>query len=212
MANTTYRTDNDGLYPQVYWNDPGWNTWSSWGYSKPTIGHWQQFLEEYTETFKVFNCPVSTRRYPQAAVLDQDYAPIRRGAAPGGGAPGWPTCQMAYNSRNFGRAGSWGNGTAVYPTGPMTDAKVSAMINARNIINGTSATLSRCPVYFDGTWQNDGSNHQSKTQWNGSYWPHRKFTSNMAFSDAHTETRQYNDVITFASDAPGPVTVLQVSQ
>lgn len=214
MANMTYRTDNDGVYPQVYWDDPGWNTWSSWGYSKPTIGHWQQFLEEYTETFKVFNCPVSAQRYPKGAVLDQDSGGIQRGAAPGGGAPGWPTCQMAYNSQNFGRAGSWvpvpntATTRALNPLGPMTDGKVAAMITARNNAHGTSALLNRCPVYFDGMWQNDGTNHQSTTTWSGSYWPHRNLTANMAFSDGHTETRPYSDMVSFATST----TVVQVRQ
>jgi prepilin-type processing-associated H-X9-DG protein len=207
MANITYRTDNEGTYPQVYWNDPTWSTWSNWGYSKPTIGHWQQVLEEYTNTFKVFNCPVSAKLYPKAAVLDQDTGPIKRGAAPGGGSPGWPVCTMAINSQNFARAGSWA-ATATRPSGPFTDGKIQSMISLNNSTFGGNATLSRCPVYFDGVWQNDGVNHQSKTVWNGAYWPHRGTKSNMAFADGHTEIRPYADVVSFATNT----TILQIAE
>lgn len=199
MANVYYRTDNKGFYPQVYWNDPSWNTWSSWGYSKPYMGHWQQFLEEYTGTFTVFNCPVSAKLYPKAAVYDKDTGSIKRGAAPGGGSPGWPTCSMAYNSDCFGRPGSWNFAPAPRVAGPMTNGKVEKMVNGLNNAYGTTATLARCPVYFDGVWQNDGTNHQQKYSWNGSFWPHRGRSANMAFSDGHTEFRPYTDVLSFAT-------------
>ena len=207
LANITYRNDNEGIYPQIYWNDPSWSTWSNWAYSQPQIGHWQQFLEEYTETFKVFNCPVSTKLYPKAAVLDIATPSIKRGAAPGGGSPGWPTCTMAINSQNFARAGSWAASTA-RPSGPLSDGKIQSMISLNNATFGGNATLARCPVYFDGVWQNDGTNHQNNApySWNGSYWPHRGVTSNMAFSDGHTEIRPYRDVLTFATGT----TILQI--
>jgi prepilin-type N-terminal cleavage/methylation domain-containing protein len=207
MGMTIYRTENDGVYPQVYWSDPTWSTWSTWVYL-PEQGRWQHALEAYTETFKVFNCPVSQTFYPQATALNAAVGPIKRGAALGGGAPGWSTCQMAYNSRQFGRAASWLPSTTLNPAGPLNDGKISAMIAAYNSTYGTTSTLSRCPLFFDGVWQNDGANHQSKTAWGGSYWPHRRITANMAFSDAHTEVRAYSDVLSFSTGT----TVLQIRE
>lgn len=202
MANTAYRTDNDGLYPQFCWNETAGALWSQWVKTPTTQGRWQHFLEEYTETYKVFNCPVSSRLFPKGVVLDQDAGPIKRGAAPGGGSPGWCTTMMAYNSENFGRLGS-----ASTLKGPMTDGKVVNMITTFNNTYGTKASLNRCPVYFDGVWRNGGADHQTVGSFSGSYWPHRKRTANMAFPDAHTETRPYTDVMSWGSSSGG---VLQI--
>lgn len=188
MAGIAYRTDNDGLYVPVYWNDPGWNTWSSWAYAVTYNGRWQHLLEPFTETFTVFNCPAA-RKVPvygrRGEVLNADEGGYKRGAARGGGLPGWPTCLTALNSANWGRAGTWSN------PGPMNEVKAASYL--RSVL--ATARLDRCPVFFDGMWQNDGTNHL-QNQW-GVYFPHRGRRATMVFHDGHAESRPQSDVTSY---------------
>jgi prepilin-type N-terminal cleavage/methylation domain-containing protein len=196
LAWTAYRNENEGQSLEVYPTDPGWNTWSSWVY-RPWERRWQHVLEEdYVGDFNVFNCPVAKQIYPNAAVFNSPVGGFPRGAAPANGVPsGWCVCLMAYNSQCWGRATTWtwniGSGAYAYGVpGPMTDSKVD-----RFLAPLAGATRSRCPVFFDGKWQNDGSNHQNNG--NGVWWPHRGKRSPMGFSDGHTETISYTDVVSW---------------
>jgi prepilin-type N-terminal cleavage/methylation domain-containing protein len=167
MAVVAYRCDNRQYYPQVYWDDPTWSTWSTWLYI-PYAGRWQHALEPFIGTFRVFNCPTA-RKVPvfgrRGEVLDQAEGAIRRGGARGGGAPGWPTCLTAYNSRNWGCPKTWNGMVNIPPSapqshpGPMTEGKTTAMVTRL-----PGGRVDRCPVLFDGMWQNDGTNHISN-QW-----------------------------------------------
>lgn len=192
MANDSYRSDLEGIYPQVYWDDFSWNTWSSWTY-QTTQGRWQHALQQYTESFKVFNCPKVARDYPNMAVLEVAKGSAPRGSAPANGVGSWSTCAMAYNSQCYGRAGSWtwsvGGGPSI--KAPMTNAKVEQYIRAMV----PTGTINRCPVFFDGSWQNDGTN-QSNASLEKTYWPHRRY-ANMVFSDGHMEVRARSQVLTF---------------
>ncbi len=192
MALDVYRTENTGMYPQIYWDDPSWSTWSTWTY-QTTHGRWQHVLHDYTDTYQIFNCPKLKRMYPKSAVLEHDKDGTPAGAAPGGGWTGWGVCAMAYNSQCFGRAGTWT--WAVAPSGkayrgPMTESSADGYIKNR-IATGT---VSRCPVFMDGIWQNDGTN-QVMNSW-GAYFPHR-LKANMVFSDGHAEIRSQQDVILY---------------
>ncbi|MCK6488763.1 MAG: prepilin-type N-terminal cleavage/methylation domain-containing protein [Planctomycetes bacterium] len=188
MAGILYRGDSDGLFVPVYWNDPGWNTWSSWAYATTWDGRWQHMLQAYTETYKVFNCPASLK-VPiwgrRGEVLDAAEGSYKRGAARGGGLPGWPTCLTAYNSANWGRAGTWSN------PGPMNEVKAESYL--KSVL--ATARIDRCPVFFDGMWQNDGTNHL-QNQW-GVYFPHRALRANMIFADGHAESRVKADVTSY---------------
>ncbi len=185
MANDAYRSELEGIYPQVYWDDPTWNTWSSWIY-QTTQGRWQHALQQYTESFKVFNCPKVAQVYPQMAVLEVAKGGAPRGSAPANGIGSWGTCAMAYNSQCYGRAGTW---TWSVP-GPMTTSKVEEYIHKTL----PAATINRCPVFFDGSWQNDGASQKDDPA--GTFWPHRKY-SNMVFSDGHMEVRAKTQVVSF---------------
>ncbi|MCK6490030.1 MAG: type II secretion system GspH family protein [Planctomycetes bacterium] len=200
MAVIVYRSDNEQRYPQVYWNDPTWSTWSSWAYAVTYDGRWQHALEPFIGTFRVFNCPTA-RKVPlfgrRGEVLDVAEGAIRRGAARGGGAPGWPTCLMAYNSQNWGRPATWTGNVNIPPSaaqahpGPMTDGKTASMVQRL-----PGGRVDRCPVLFDGMWQNDGTNHINN-QW-GMYFPHRGKRANAIFNDGHLEGRPYGDFTSFS--------------
>lgn len=194
MANDAYRSELEGLYPQVYWDDFSWSTWSTWTF-QTTQGRWQHALQQYTESFAVFNCPKVARAYPNMAVLEVAKGGAPRGSAPANGVGSWSTCAMAYNSQCYGRAGSWtwnvaSSGPAVILAGKMTDARVQQYITAKV----PTGTINRCPVFFDGSWQNDGTNQS--TDGAGTFWPHRKY-ANMVFKDGHLEVRAKKQVLTF---------------
>lgn len=185
MALDSYRSDAEGLYPQVYWDDPSWNTWCTWTY-QTTSGRWQHVLQDFTQSYKVFNCPKVAILYPNIAVLEVAKGGAPRGSAPANGYGSWATCAMAYNSQCFGRTKNW---TWSVP-GPMTTAKVNQYITDQV----PTGTINRCPVFFDGTWQNDGSNQLTDVM--NTYWPHRT-VSNMVFTDGHMETRMKSQVVTY---------------
>jgi prepilin-type N-terminal cleavage/methylation domain-containing protein/prepilin-type processing-associated H-X9-DG protein len=196
LAWTAYRGENQGVSLEVYPSDPSWNTWSSWTY-RPWERRWQHVLEEdYLNTFAVFNCPVAKQIYPNAAVLDAPVGGFPRGASMANGIPsGWCTCLMAYNSQCWGRAVSWNFNIGSAPfdfwvLGPMTDRKVDTYLSKL-----PGAKRDRCPVFFDGKWQNDGSNQQNDG--NGVWWPHRGKRSPMGFSDGHVEVVSYTDVVSW---------------
>lgn len=183
LASEAYRGENEGIYVQIYWDDPGWNTWSSWAYGYTANldkGRWQHFLEVYTEDFSVFNCPVAAQLYPMGAVLNQPAAGFPRGATLGG----WAITDMAYNGKVYG----WTKHN--FGAGPMTDVKLAAYFTQHP---GTSRQ--QCPMFMDGVWQNDNAYCKVLGAMNGACWPHRQNRSNMAWPDGHIEAHSYNDVI-----------------
>jgi len=182
LAWTAYRGEWEGQAPMAYPNDPGWNTWSTWVH-RPWEKRWQHVLEDsYLETFTVFNCPSARRMYPNAAVLNSPLGAFPRGVSTANGVPsGWSICLMAYNTQTWGRSTAWSQ------PGPMTDGKAQ-----RHISSVPGARLDRSPVFMDGKWQNDGTNHQNNG--NGVWWPHRGKRSPMGFKDGHTEVIAYTDV------------------
>ncbi len=188
MGVVSYRTDNEGLYPSVYWNvnnDYSTNSWSSWVY-KTDQGRWQHALEAFTGTYKVFNCPETSRFYPNAAVRDYATPTVPRGSSPANGVGTWSVCLTAINSKNYAPAPTPSN-----PTN-MSDPKIDAFISQ----NQPTARRNRCPVVFDGVWQNDGTNQRDNVSW-GYFFPHRQAT-NAVFDDGHVEFRTYKEFTTFA--------------
>jgi prepilin-type N-terminal cleavage/methylation domain-containing protein len=186
-----FRAENRGQYPMVYQNDPSWSTWSTWVY-QPWQGRWQHSLADYTETYKVFNCPVSSRIYPQAAVMENPVPGYMRGTARGGGPGGWATCLTAYNSQCWGRSQSWnwniGSAPFNYPVqGPLTEGKMD-----RYLSKLPGASRDHCPVFMDGLYQNDGNN-QKNNNWKV-YWPHRGQSANLSYDDGHVRPQTYSDV------------------
>ncbi len=174
-----YRTDNEGYYPVVgmtwalnnWWTAP--STWNV---------RWHNLIDEFLGNYRLLNCPVSAKAYPNWNVVDQQTSWVVRGCAPGG-----YVCNSAINSQDWCRyakdpAAAW------YPD-PGPFAEVSAETVMKNIL--ASARLQRCPVVFDGTWQNDGSN-QRNNSW-GTYFPHR-LHANMGFHDGHLEAVRQVDV------------------
>lgn len=191
MALVEYRGDNKGMYPSVYWNDPSWSTWSTWTYQTKQ-GRWYQALAEFTDTYTVFNCPTNSRRYPNAVAHEIGTPSVPRGTAPANGVGSWAVCLTAINSSVFGRAPSWNWNAPITPyRGHMTDAKVERFIRD----NQPTADRNRCPVIFDGVFQNDGSNQQVN-QW-GAYFPHRNGSNNV-FGDGHVEFHSKSDITSYA--------------
>lgn len=184
MGFTVYRSDYHGQFPTIYDTVSNWSYgWNSWDY-RPYEGRWQHRLAEYLDSYEVFNCPVAKRAYPVAASQDAPIGGYRRGSAIGGGPGGWCTCLIAYNSQCWGRGANWST------PGPMNDAKVEAYL-------GTGRTRDRCPVLFDGLWQNDGNRMESTLDyWHYLYWIHRG-RSNMVFEDGHLEVHAITDVTSF---------------
>lgn len=176
MGLIAYRTDNEGCYPvfaqtwaaQDWWSDPG--------------GRWQNLIEPFIGTYKVFNCPVSAKVYPNWNVVDQQTGSTPRGRA----SNGW-VCNTAINSQDWVRypkdpAASW-----YANPGPLADVKAEGIIK----LALAGAKPNRCPVLFDGTWQNDGNNQRDN--WWGTYFPHRLY-GNMGFNDGHVESVRQVDV------------------
>ena len=163
LALVAYRGDNESIYPSVYGTDLNYNSWTY----QTDRGRWQHILAEFTETYKVFNCPTALRSYPNAGVLEVATPQVPRGAAPANGVGSWGTCLTAINSGTYGRSPSWTWDAPSGYMGPMTDAKVDLYIYKTQ----PTASRNRCPVIFDGVWQNDGGNQQFNG-W-GCYFPHR---------------------------------------
>jgi len=172
-----YLGDNSDLYPAIARTSAHSDSWGA----HRGQGRWQHNLEPYIGTFTVFNCPTVRRAHPRFAVTNSTGHPLSwlvRGDAEAG-----TVCTMAYNTQDWGRR-TWG----INP-GPMNEAAVAARA-------GIPGNINRVPVFFDGVWQNDGSNQQNN-QW-GAYWPHRG-SSNLAFSDGHVEVKSRSNVIQYAS-------------
>lgn len=77
--------------------------YGGWG-ENVTQGRWYHFVEKYTGTFKVLNCPSlksSRSDADDTMVLDADRGTIKRGSAP----VGLAVCNYAYNKKNVGRTG-----------------------------------------------------------------------------------------------------------
>ena len=193
MAFELYRVDNSGEYPLVYL--PGnpismVSPWNAWTYY-PDQGRWFQFLEPYTETYKVFNCPASSRILPDLMVLDAGVPGYNRGTAKAyWGSPGCALCLTAYNATTWGRR-QW---TATPPMGPMTINKVDTYLA------GTGLDRNRSPVIFDGLHWDDqptAASSYSRANQYGVWWPHRGKRANMVFSDGHVENKAYTSVTSF---------------
>lgn len=196
MAIGSYQADNAGLYPSFAVGTQVQNWWNLGPGNR-----WQHFLEEYTETFTVFNCPTSRKYNDRFAVRDVADAQAARGYAPNG-----LVCLTAADTRVWIRypknpAGSpldvW---AASAPYGPMSDtaariylAKLSKTTAAYMTPN-QPARIDKCPVISDGVWQNDGIN-QSGNTW-GAYFPHQK-KGNFIFNDGHVESLTQADFRTF---------------
>ena len=180
MGLVAYRTDNDSIYPAIYGDDFAMNAWNY----QTDHGRWQHMLEEFTSTYKIFNCPTASLLFPNAVVRETDIPGVPRGTSPANGIGSWGVCLTAINSENFGRSPSW---TWDNP-GHMTDAKVDKLIFDKD----PTAKRNRCPVIFDGVWQNaPGSNSQQNNDY-GCYFPHRLGT-NAVFDDGHVEFHQKSD-------------------
>lgn len=191
-----YQADNEGLYPRFAVGTQVQNWWNLGPGNR-----WQHFLEEYTETFNVFNCPTSRKYNDRFAVRDKADSLAARGYAPNG-----LVCLTAADTRVWIRypknpAGSpldaW---AASAPYGPMSDntariylAKLSKTTAAYMAPN-QPARIDKCPVISDGVWQNDGTN-QSGNTW-GAYFPHQK-KGNFIFNDGHVESLAQSDFRTF---------------
>lgn len=199
MAFVAYRTENDGDYPLVYLPANPISTvspWNTWTYN-PDRGRWFHFLEPYTGTFKVFNCPTSARILPALAVLDQDLPGYVRGTAVAyWGSPGCALCLTAYNASTWGRR-RW---TASPPMGPMQEPQVESYLATYNL------RRDRSPVIFDGLHWDDqptAATSYSRANQYGVWWPHRGKLANMVFSDGHVENRYYSAVTSFLPFAVG---------
>lgn len=182
LAETQYRTENDGLMPPVVWN---WQ-YLNWVYLWPTPqGRWQNFLEVYMGSYKPFNCPSTVRILPDYEMYDKQVTWIPRGFS-AKGAVGL----MAYNSSNWGRSPDWSS------PGPMNEIKLDAYIAAK----GPGYVKDRCPVFFDGVFHNNEwsappKSDQKSNLW-GAYFPHRSKT-NISFVDGHAEVKSWNDFTSF---------------
>lgn len=182
MALIGYLSDNEDKYPGV-----GHSTaFSGWTANRGR-GRWQNDLEPYVGNYLVFNCPTLNRRWNHFAVRNYQQGWVQRGDAPGGS-----VCLSAYNSYSWGRyasvPGQWWAPSA--PVGPMTEGSVQVQIDSA-AVDGIAA---RCPVFFDGIWQNDGNNQQNNS-W-GAYFPHSG-TANFVFNDGHVETHAKADVVSW---------------
>lgn len=196
LAMGAYQADHQGLYP-VFAVGTGAHNWWSYGPG----GRWQHFLEEYTETFAVFNCPSSRR------IVNMDRFAVREtadGLANRGYAPSGLVCLTAADTRLWIRYPQ--NGPNAWapsaPYGPMSDT--TARLHLSRLSTTTAAYMSpnaparieNCPVFSDGVWQNDGTN-QSGNLMGGAYFPHQK-RGNFIFHDGHIETLSQADFRTFS--------------
>lgn len=173
----TYMGDYDGRMPSAGEN------WSYTGWWWPQYGRWWHKLEEYTETYQLFNCPTSTKLMGKYAVRDRDVGSTPRGRAD----DGW-NCLYAYNTANWGRFVDM-----PAPKGPMTERKVAAQLAATNPAYKTS----NCPVFTDGVkyfdvTQTGGYAYFLINSW-GVYYPHRKRQST-GYIDGRVESNTFADL------------------
>lgn len=193
MATSNYRIDNGELYPPFALGT-GAQDWWSYGPG----GRWQHFLQDFTDTYSVFNCPANKRKLDRNAVRE-----VADGLAPRGYAPNGLVCLTAADTRVWYRYPK--NGPNAWapsaPFGPMSDAAASSYLaklsttNAAYMAPNPAARIELCPMISDGVWQNDGTN-QSSNLMSGAYFPHR-LASNFIFNDAHVENHKQADFRTF---------------
>ena len=174
-----YRNDNEGYLPVIG------VTWalSNW-WTAPTTSNlrWQNLIDQYLENFRLLNCPVSSKVYPNLNILEQAAGGVARGCAKNG-----YVCNSAINSQDWCRYAK--DPAAGWYTNPGPFIEGTAETLMKKVL--ASANVNRCPVIFDGTWQNDGTN-QKFNSW-GTYFPHRLY-ANMGFHDGHLENVRQVDV------------------
>jgi len=170
-----YRTDNEGYLPVFA------TTWSASDWWSPST-RFQELIEPFLGNYALLNCPVAAKVFPNFNIVDQQTGGIPRGRAQNGF-----VFNSAVNSQDWVRYGR--DPAALWYTnpGPLVEIRVETIMRA----SLAGAKINRCPVFFDGTWQNDGSNQQINL-W-GTYFPHRTY-ANMAFHDGHLEVVRQVDV------------------
>lgn len=105
LAMLMYRDENEGYYvPAVQKND---YLGKNWGADVDTGYRWYKWLEPYTKSYAVMNCPVMNVKSPDSMVADKkgmsvpswnpSWGQMPRGRAGWGG-----VCNYAYNSSNVG--------------------------------------------------------------------------------------------------------------
>lgn len=186
----TYGEENNGLVLQVCGS---WSYYSNWSNS-PAAGRWWNNLEPYTDTYEVFNCPVSKRLQPQMAVANKTTQSAQgnwtypRGSADKGG-----VCLYAYNATDWGRTPDMGAKYGV--AAAITRLKLQRMVSTSN----ANFTAARCPVITDGIWAFDAVNAGQYAylvnNFQGCYYPHQGITQNTAFSDGHVESNGRSNFI-----------------
>lgn len=175
-ATLTYMGESDGCLPLAGEN------WSFTGWWWPHYGRWYHTLESYTETYRLFNCPTSTKLMGKYAVRDQDVGSTPRGRAD----DGW-NCLYAYNTANWGRFPDM-----PVPKGPMTERKVAAQLTATN----PAYKAINCPLFTDGVKFFDVTKTGTyayflNNEW-GVYFPHRKKQST-GYIDGRVKSSSYAD-------------------
>ena len=124
-----------------------------------TRGRWFHFVEKYTGTFKVLNCPSLKNSRSDAddtMVLDADRGTVKRGSAP----VGLAVCNYAYNKLNVGRTGYGLSYTqlknqlsALHPSPDLPKPTISTLVmvlcgvfEVNNV--GITSFLANCPQNY----------------------------------------------------------------
>ncbi len=179
-----YLGDCAGFYAPLAWNN---TDYAVWGYD-PTHGRWFHLLEPYTNSYRVFNCPIGNRvnigcqvadvKGENISGWDPAWGPAIRGRAAGGAA-----CNYAYNERNVG---GYGNQTNVMRIKRRGD--IEALVRT----SGKNATVNEIVSVMDGRLILYGANDLDFTSggslWNSNHWLHLN-ASNVLFLDGHVKLK-----------------------
>ncbi len=182
LGSEGYLGDYAGYYVPMYWTA----AYNAWAYD-PTHGRWFQLLEPYTNSFRVFNCPVQNRATSGSQVADAKgeavsgwdpaWGQIPRGRAGGGGA-----CNYAYNERNVGGYGDRTDVTRVKRLGDIEDLVRKS---------GKNASVNEVVSVMDGRlilYTADELVNATGGLWHSCHWLHLN-SSNVLFLDAHAKLK-----------------------
>lgn len=192
MASVQYVNDNKGYYaPWIY--DYAW----AWG-TNPDTGRWHNYLERYTKTYQIFNCPTYTNEniwgvqlgeYTRVLNDDPDGPGVlTRGRSMAGG-----TCNYAYNGANVG-------GVITNGGGPGWMKKYT---RTHEMLRAVGKTPNDAILAMDGLQVvlNSGIPGNNYDLASPSHYIHNKKKANVVFLDAHVETCAQSELV--ANTSPG---------